>query len=776
MRRKYLLLAVFLLLAVNVNAQTSREGSLSGFIYDDANKEALIGVNIYFPELGIGGSSNTSGYYIIPQIPAGSYTVVCEYIGYQTRTEQLTIASGEAAVHNFTLTVEAVQGRVVEVVADSIRTSEKLYEKPLSTLELTARQIKAVPQVAEADLLRSLQTLPGILPVSDFSSALYVRGGTPDQNLYLLDGTDVYNPEHAFGIFSTFNTDAIKHIDISKGGFSAAYGGRLSSVLDIINLDGNRERFQGSAAISLLSAKTTLQMPIGNRGAISGSIRRTYFDKTIRQAIDDIPDYYFYDGNLKAFFDIDKRNKLTLSGYGGRDVLRVVFNNASSNEAGFQMDWGNRTGSLKWTRVFNPQLFANFWITGSRFTSDFDFGETVPVTERNLVTDVTLKGNLEYHYSRHLIGKFGFEQKNLHLLYREDFPEGGVDVDRRAQHYVAYGQANWRPTPRWDIEAGLRYNNFTSGKSFQNWEPRFSAKYRLSETVNLKAATGLYYQYLQRIPRTFFTDIWTSASEYYDPSSARHYILGFQKEIANDYQLEVETYYKEYDGVFAFDPTFLTEIEAGRYNENGDPIFTSANSLFDIGDGDSYGFEMLLRKDVGAVSGWIGYAFAETEYRFPDVNGGAGFAPRHDRRSTLNLVGNIDIKNTLNAMQGKPFANHKGNWTLGLNLVYASGQPITAPGSAYITGVAPNSIQRYVEYYPSAIGNLRLPAYARLDVSLAYLRQYRGWSMSPYLQVFNIGNRKNVWYVDYKYSNGLSEIETVNMFPILPTFGINFNF
>ncbi len=757
-------------------AQAADESSLSGYVYDNANKEALIGVNVYIADLLVGAATNTSGYYIIPKVPPGDYTIIFEYLGYRTASRKVTLEAEEDKVLDFFLSEAVVEGQVVQVVADSIRVSEKLYRKPVSNVQLNARQINAIPQVAESDLLRSLHSLPGILPVSDFSSALYVRGGTPDQNLYLLDGTDVYNPEHAFGIFSTFNTDAIKHVDISKGGFSAAYGGRLSSVLDVINLDGNREEFEGSAAISLLSAKTTLQMPIGNSGAISGSIRRTYFDQTIAGAIDEIPDYYFYDGNLKAFYEIDKKNKLTLSGYGGRDVLRVIFNEDASEEAALETDWGNKTGSLKWTRVFNPRLFANFWITGSRFTGNLNLGETIPVNERNFISDLTFKGNMEYHYSQEFLAQFGFEQKNLHVIFRQDFPGGEVDVDENGTHYVGYLQGNWRPGSRWDIEAGLRFNVFNSDTTYRNAEPRLSLKYRLNKTTNLKLASGVYYQYLQRIPRSFVTDIWANTNSFQPPSNARHFILGFQKEIAENYQFEVETYYKEYENIYRFDPNFLTSLEAGRFNDDNEPVFTSAKGLFNQGDGESYGFEMILRKDVGAMTGWIGYSYARTEYKFPSINDGEVFLPRHDRRSTLNVVGNIDVKNLINHTQGKPFRKHRGNWRVGVNLIYASGQPITMPGSAYITGSAPNANNRFVSYYPAAINNYRLPHYARLDLSISYKRQYSGWTFSPYLQIYNIGNRKNVWFIDYDYSNGISDIETINMFPILPTIGVNFTF
>jgi len=390
-----------------------------------------------------------------------------------------------------------------------------LFQFPPTNIkvELSAMEIKRIPQVAETDLLRSLQTLPGILPLSDFSSALYVRGGTPDQNLYMIDGSDVYNPEHAFGIFSTFNTDAIKHVDLSKGGFSSEFGGRLSSIMNVTYLDGNREEFEGSMSISLLSAKTTLQMPLGNYGSISGSIRRTYFDQTVAKFLDDIPNYYFYDGNIKAFFDINANNKVTLSFFRGRDVLGYNFNENSSEDAGFNFDWGNTTGSLRWTRVFTPKLFANFWVTASRFSSYFDL-EGIEINQENWLTDLTFKGNLEYAMSSDWSVLFGFEQKNLHGVYQEKFPSGLVDVDAYRTHYVGYLQANWKPNNRWDIKTGLRYNYFNSDKDYQNIGPRFSAKYKLSETTNLKFATGIYHQYLHRVAMAFVSSLWTTSDQW----------------------------------------------------------------------------------------------------------------------------------------------------------------------------------------------------------------------------------------------------------------------
>ncbi len=758
------LISIFFL---KVNAQ-SNIGNVSGYVYDMSNGEAIIGANVYMEGASYGSSTNQSGYYVIPKIPAGSYTLLVDYLGYKQSINKIIIKNGDRKKLDIYLEEDILQTETIVVIADSIPTIEKLYNKPISEIHLNAKQIQQIPQAVEADLMRSLQTLPGIMPVSDFSSELYVRGGTADQNLYLLDGTDVYNPEHAFGFFSTFNTDAIKQVNVSKGGFGAEYGGRLSSVVDVINLDGNREEFEGSLAISLLSARTTLQMPVGSFGSISGSVRRTYFDKTVANYIDDVPDYYFYDGNIKGFFELGSRDKLTLSAYGGRDYLDLNFNEDAEEKVGFSYDWGNKTGSIRWTHIFSPTVFSNFWITNSRFSSYFDMDE-FNVFEGNIVMDFTLKGNIEYHYSNQIGAKFGFEQKYIRIKYEQDFPGGEVDAKAKPEHYATYFQTNWRPTWRWDIEAGLRYNYFDADTSYHNFSPRLSAKYRLTDKSNLKAAAGIFHQYLHRIPRFITSDIWTISNKFHEPSSATHYILGYQQEISKDYEFEIETYYKEYENVLSFNHNFITDLTTDRYNSDGEPIYDVTEGLFNRGNGHSYGVELIVRKDVGFITGWAGYALSKTKYKIDDINGGKSFYPRHDRTSMLNIVSTFNLS-------GKPKDIYKGTWHIGLNFVHSTGQPYTEPGSGYIIWSTPTAPEGYVEYAPTSINNIRFPDYARMDISLIYRKKFKLLALETYIQVYNVGNRKNVWFVDYQYENGIPDAEEIYMIPLLPTLGINIKF
>lgn len=759
--------------------QTTR--TISGFVCDSESGEALVGASVVLKGTRLGAVTNASGFFSIPDVSSGKKTIRVSFMGYDSRSMELsmTASTGNLRLERILLNPSSVSTRAVIVRGDSARTIEKLYSKPISNIELTGQQINNIPRVVEADLLRSLQTMPGIVPLSDFSSALYVRGGTPDQNLYLIDGTDVYNPEHAFGLFSTFNTSAIKKVSLSKGGFGAEYGGRLSSVLDVTNIDGNRNHFKAELNVSLLSASATIQMPIGSIGSLSASFRRTYFDKTIAKFSDDIPNYYFYDGNLKAYFDLGERDKLTFSYYGGRDKLHYIFDKKSTDQVGFDYDWGNATTSLNWKRVLSDRLFSNFWITGSWFSSNFDFQE-LHSSEKNKINDLTFKWSMEYYYSKEFTFKAGIEEKNLYGMLKDEFSSGRVDVSQYKRDYSAYTTLAYRPSDKFDIEGGLRYDYFDSDTDYKNFDPRFSVKYRLSETSSLKFSTGKYSQYMQRLPRAFIASIWTAADKYTSGSTAYHFILGYQKEIAQIYALEIEAYYKKYRNIYSYNQNMLTTIEPGYYDSDHKPVYSSTQGLFNRGDGNSKGVEFLLRKDYGAVTGWVGYSLSRTEYKVDGVNGGSVFVPRHDRTSTVNAVANIDIRDFFNEISDHDdFAVYSSKWTLGLNFVYSSGQPITLPTSAYATSSMPGWALK-LDNYPSEVDNMRLPYYARIDLSVNYQKNYGAWSLLAYFQVFNLGNRKNVWFINYEFNTKdnlmVPDITNYHMLPILPSIGFTIKF
>ena len=776
-----LIFYLLMLLTLTISRAQTGQASISGFIYDKASGEGLFGANVYLKSINRGAVTNVSGYYVIPKIPSGSHELTISYVGYKSLSAKIVISANEEKDFDAKLEQEDIQGSEIVVRADSTKIIDKLFNKPVSKIDLSPSQIAKVPRVIEADLLRTLQTLPGIVPLSDFSSAIYVRGGTPDQNLFMVDGTDVYNPEHAFGLFSTFNTDAIKKVEVYKGGFGAEYGGRLSSVINITNKDGNRNNFEGQAQMSLLSLSTTLSGPIGDIGSISGSIRRTYFDQTLAKWVDELPDYYFIDGNFKAFFDLNKSNKLSVSFFGSNDDLSFLLDKKRPESLGFDYVWGNLTGSVNWRTVFSPNLFGNFWVTASKFKSDFNF-TAVEVKEKNEINDLTFKGAIEYFYNDNLNFKFGFEQKNVSGGLVQEFPGGIADVMRTRKLYSVYGSTSWKPSILWDIEAGLRGDYFKAEKIFTNLDPRLTIKYRLSEQANLKFSSGMFHQYANRIPRLFFISIWTTADENVSGSSSNHFILGYERALGEKLELEVEAYYKTYKDIYSYNQTFIADVTPESYSSNNLPVYKNQKGLFNRGDGNSFGVEFLLRKEAGAISGWISYAYSKTLFTLDGINQGGSFEPRHDRTHAVNVIANIDLNNFMRELRGEKLIHPDNHWTLGLNFTFFSGQPITLPGSAYLMNQMPDweTNKGSIALYPSDINTFNLPYYSRLDFSLTYDIQYDGWTLSPYLQVFNMFNRKNVWFIQYKYevqNNIIKQgVEYQNMFPILPSIGVTVKF
>ncbi len=776
-----------ILFSISLKAQASSTSTISGFVYDKSTGETLIGTNVYLKDSHLGSITNNNGYFVISNVPVGKQKLIASYVGYKTAEQDINV-NGSSSIIKIYLTPSAYNVGEVVVKGDSEKIGDRLFSRPVSTIEMNSSQVNQIPKVVEADLLRALQTMPGITALSDFSSAIYVRGGTPDQNLYLVDGAEIYNPEHAFGIFSTFNTNAIKRVEVSKGGFGAEYGDRLSSVINVINLEGNRKKFQGDFNLSLIAASLTLQSPIGSIGSISGSFRRTYIDQTYAKFIKNLPSYYFDDGNLKAFFQFGDKDNLTLSYFGSKDNLDYKIDKTLPQSPHFLYDWGNKLGTINWKHIFSDKIFTSFYLTGSNFQSNFSVNQFQRFEEKNSLSDYTAKGSLEYFISNELNMKTGIDYKHLGLLYNFDWNAGLVNINSLAHETSAYVSFLWHPIPVWDIEAGLRYTQFQSDKTFTHFLPRLSVKYRLSATSNIKFATGIYSQYLDSIQRLFFSSIWMAADKNINNSKATHYVLGYQKQVANYFVLDVESYIKYYKNLYIFNQNFNAQVTPTYYLTDGNPVYTSNQNLLTRGDGTSYGLELMLRKDVGAVSGWISYSLSRTQYNFDGINQDNTFVPRQDRTSVLNFVLNGNINDILKGNWNGAPEKSSSSWLLGLNFVFTSGQPITVPVSAYFVNTLPdwnnystaNQDLPAYKLYPGAIDTYRLPPYIRMDLSITYRKDYGSWSLAPYLQIINIGNRKNIWFINYKsnITNGavVQDITTEDMLPILPSLGLTIKF
>ena len=728
---------------------TAQAATLSGFVTDQSNGESLPFANIALKGTPLGAVSNDNGYYAINNIPAGTYTMVVTYIGYATYRDSLTLQATENRRFDFSIAPKTLQAEVTIIEADRYR--EERLAQP-SFLSLKAVTLKDLPALGEADLLRSLQLLPGIQAASDISSGLYVRGGGPDQTKILLDQIPLYNPSHAFGFFSTFNPDAIKDLSLYKSAYPAKYGGNLGAVLDVTNRDGNRNNVQATGGISVIAARTTLEGPVRN-GSWMISGRRTYLEpllNAIRTDSNNIPSYYFYDLNAKINQDLSPSDKLVVSGYFGRDDLNFDLDTGSF----VKIRWGNTAVTGKWTHIFSPTLFGNFLVAGSEYVSrtSLSFFET-PFSFRNSVRDLTIKGDLDYFASSNHALTMGFLGTRYDFSFQQNFNQQET-LDLKLKPYLLsfYGQDQWQALPTTTVRLGLRGNRF-SEQGGLDLEPRIAVSHSLSENVRMKLGGGLYHQYLQLITTEGFSggDFWFPLDSTVTPGQAWQSVLGVAWSPTEQYQLSVETYLSRLNNLVVFDGN---QSEDGEASQSDDLFITE-------GSGYATGMEFFLQRRTGALTGWIGYTLGWTRRRFSELNQGRSFHPKYDRRHDVSFV-----------------AKYKtGRWTFGSNYVYGTGQAFTPASARYaLRSPATGILPRDDFILPGGRNTARLLAYHRMDLNITRDLNIFGLRSQFYLQIFNLYSRRNEWFIQYDTNNPNTEPEVVKMLPVIPTIGLNFKF
>ena len=504
--KKLILLAVIFLLPYALFAQQS--ASINGYVSDAQTGETLISANIAIQDSRKGTSSNTSGYFSLQNIDPGSYTIIATYVGYQQYEQEITLKPGQSRRLDIKLQPAGVQ--LEEVVVESEREQEE--QRDIGIAQLQTQLINDLPSVGQTDVFRSLQLLPGVKAASDFSSGLYIRGGSPDQTLILLDRTTVYNPSHFFGFFSTFNPDAVKDVRLYKGGYPAQYGGRLGSVLTIYNKDGNRNEFQGSVTMGLLSSRASVEGPFDNgNGSYMFAVRRSTLEPALailQNTTENIPEsFYFLDLNGKLNYNAGTNDKVSLAFYTGSDNLNFPF----ATDAGIDLNYGNQTLSSTWTHIFSDKVFSNFTLTGSRYFNypSINLAST-PIDRSNNIYDFSLKGDIEYlPNSDHEISS-GFWIGNLTLKLQDSFDGEETFSSRiQTQYGSLYLQDKWDINEQWIATPGLRLEGFTEGQ-YVRLEPRMSLEYRPTNRIRLQAAYGRYNQFLTLISNEAFTgfDVW----------------------------------------------------------------------------------------------------------------------------------------------------------------------------------------------------------------------------------------------------------------------------
>lgn len=696
-----------------------------------------------------GAYSDTSGAYRVSGIPAGRWGVTFQAFGFATQRDTLQFAAGDSVQRDV-----ALEAQPFEVPEITVRADPSAREKEVQPgfLSLTVPELRRAPGIVEQDIIRSLQLLPGVSAASDFSSGLYIRGGGPDQTLILLDDTPVYNPTHAFGFFSTFNGDAVRDVNLYKSAYPAPYGGRLGSVLDVRNRDGNRERLRGVGGASVIAGRVTLEGPI-RQGSWLLSGRRTYLDpllSALRSADNEIPAFYFYDLNGRLNRTLNDHQALSLSAYHGRDDLRLDLDTGSF----VRLDWGNTALSGTLTHQYSPGVIGRATATFSDYSSRtrVSFFDT-PAEFTNSITDVGLKGILRWDVSRRHDLEFGLSGSRYAFALTQEF-NGDSRPNFRSHPLAAAAwiQDEWTPTARTSVRSGLRGGVFGAGSRL-TVEPRLSASHALSNRWRLKGGAGLYNQYLQLVSTEGFsgTDFWVPTDETLDPGRSWQVTGGLEYEPSLTWQATAELYATRLSGLVQIDDRLPGDAEGNSSTE----IFRSG------GTGKAWGAELFLQKRTGPVTGWVGYTLGWSRRRFPEVNQGETFPPKYDRRHDFKLV--VDYR--------------KGKWGYGAAVQYATGQAFTPAGARYVvrdpaTGATP----RDDLLLPAPRNSGRLLPFHRIDVSVTRKGSLFKQPVEWFLQIFNVTNRKNEWFIQYDTENPDTEPEVTHQLPLIPTLGVNFEF
>lgn len=721
-------------------------GTIHGFVREKDTKEPIIMANVWIKGTNIGSTSNMKGYYVLSSLEPGTYEIYFRYIGYKTFIANQFIGKDDDITFDVYLEMEPIM--MEEAVVTAEREKRELEIKP-SQIVVQVPQLRSIPQIAEPDLFRAIQMLPGVATLSDFSAGLYVRGGSPDQNLVLLDQIDVYNPNHMFGFFSSFNTDAIKSVELLKGGFPAMYGGRLSSVLNVINKEGNRKEFQGVARLSLLSSNATLEGP-WTYGSWMISGRRTYLDLAAKMVDFDLP-YYFYDGHAKINFDIDKKNQASISFYAGNDKLDL-----SQNETDIKLDWGNKTFSAQWMHLFSSKFYSHFVLAGSRFDSDTEVKfDDVSFGISNEITDLALKGWLTYFPStRHSID-FGFEGKRLNF----DLNYKVVDLDYlnsfAGNYFALYLQDNYKLSLFDVIQAGLRFDSYTDG-NYVRITPRLSYKHIFSDKLNVTLSYGRFAQFLNLVYQEGFSfaDMWFPVDETFAPGRADHLILGYTYDNLKTLSINIEAYYKKYVNVSEYR---FRAAESQGADVDFDNMTAADNFL--SGKGSAYGTDIYIRHNIWGLKGWLGYSLNWVKKQVNGYNFDAEYYPTYDRRHTITAIEDLQMSKS---------------WRLNFAFKFGTGQPYTEAAARY-TALNPNGTT-YDLTLETKKNSFRLPPYIRFDIGLFHERKIFGLRSEIYFQVVNVYNFKNVWFRYYDFETNPAKREDFYMLPRIPTFGISVMF
>ncbi|MCX6155021.1 MAG: TonB-dependent receptor [Candidatus Kapabacteria bacterium] len=728
----------------------SENATLTGFVSDSLNGETVIGATVALKNTKYGAHTNKEGFYTIAGIPAGTYTLIVNILGYKKIEQPISFEKSENKQVSFKLSMASVTGKELLVEVD--RESDK-HEITLSRIDVPVKTLKQIRIGGESDIFRALQYMPGILTSSQISSGLYVRGGSPDQNLVQIDGSTVYNPSHLFGFISTFNPDAVKDVEIIKGGFPAEYGGRLSAVLNLTQKDGNNNKIEGTGSLGAISSRLSLEGPIpfdeGGTWFIGG--RRTYFELIKSLLSNDpanpLPDFNFYDFNAKITQKIGQNDKLSASGFMSSDNLNY-------SNLGLNLGLGikNKTGALRWNHVFSDGLFTIVNLSASNYTNQFSLDQNGFLMKvDNSINDYTLKASTEWYANENVNFKFGYELIKYNFEYLQTFKSdsgspatnpSNIDIKAPDWTHALFAQANYHITDQLSTQTGLRVNYWKFSNIF-SYDPRIALNFKINDNYTLKAAWGIYHQYLHLSaqPDFSFFDTWLPTDNTIAPAQANHYILSLETKPAEGLNFNVDVYYKDLMNITEMNQTILSA--------------DNVKGIFYTGSGHAYGAEMFLQKKYGNFYGWVGYSIGWVKAKFPDIDNGEEFYPKYDRRHDLKIVAQYKINDS---------------WEIGGQFTFQTGQSYTAFSSRFEQGIFDSDGSRKTITVASKYNGLRLPPSHQLNLNASYtFGLVWGLQGKIILDIYNVYNRRDIWFRYADTKNGKTTMQDVKLLPIIPT-------
>lgn len=777
---------------VSATLAAQHKFTLYGYVEDAATGEKLPGASILIAEAKTGTTTNNYGFFTIT-LPAATVHVIITNIGYKPYEQEIELTSNKQL--NVALTSNV---NLDEVIITSQRTPAIEQQTQMSRVSIPVTTIKSMPRfLGETDVLKTLQLLPGVSQGTEGSSGILVRGGGPEQNLILLDGTPIYNPSHFLGIFSAFNGDAIKNVELYKGGFPARFGGRLSSVVDLVMKDGNMKAIHGEGSIGLLASNLTLEGPIKkDKTSFLVSGRRTYLDliaaPLARQSSGgEIQNFrvYFYDLNAKLHHIISDKDRIFASFFSGQDVFKVKNvheNNLYKEGNTAKINWGNMIGTMRWNHIFNNKLFANTLINYTRykFLSDFiyekkdsGYHNLLNAKYSSAIEDIGLRTDFDYRPApEHNIkagvsgtmhqfrpGALSFKSGDINK------PEINRAFNNQSQYspeLAVYAEDDWLLSNKFKVNLGVHASAF---KAKANWygsvQPRAGLRYLLPGDIALKASYAQMAQYVHFLTNnssTLPTDLWVPSTDKIKPMLSQQVAAGFAKTIMNGkVDASVEGYYKKMDGVIEY-------LEGTSYLNSS---VESWDTKVEAGQAKAMGLELLLQKKAGKTTGWVGYTLSWSDRHFPTINFGKAFFYKYDRRHDFEIVIVHKIGKNLEL---------SGSWQ------FQTGSPFTLPAAQYeaTDGRSPanaGSTSAQINYYEGR-NEFRLLNYHRLDAGITWKKQKKHYERSWNLSLYNAYNKKNPFYYFLSSEDNSGNPSTakvlkgLTLLPIIPSISYHIKF